>query len=55
MSPDKRPDFSNVQSGFGTTETNSIGTKLQVTIPLGGLGCTVAGCSNSGEAATQIS
>jgi secreted trypsin-like serine protease len=42
-------------AGFGKTETNSIGTKLQVTIPLGGLGCTVAGCGNAGDSATQIS
>jgi secreted trypsin-like serine protease len=42
-------------AGFGLTETNSSGTKLQVTIPLGGLGCSVAGCTNAGDSATQIS
>lgn len=42
-------------AGFGVTETGSSGTKLQVDLPLGGLGCTVSGCPTSGDSATQIS
>ena len=42
-------------AGFGRTETGSIGVKLHVEVPLGGLGCSVAGCPDGGVAATQIS
>lgn len=42
-------------TGFGQTETGDSGVKLQVDIPLGGLGCSVAGCFGVGDAATQIS
>jgi secreted trypsin-like serine protease len=42
-------------AGFGQTETGSAGVKLQVDVPLGGLGCSVPGCSSSGDANTQIS
>jgi len=41
--------------GFGITETTGTGTKLQVDLPLGALGCDVSGCPSSGVAATQIS
>ncbi len=42
-------------AGFGYTETGSFGVKQQVDLPLGGLGCTVSGCTSSGDSATQIS
>ncbi len=42
-------------AGFGTTETGGYGQKLQVSIPLGGFGCSVYGCSSSGDSETQIS
>ena len=42
-------------AGFGQTETGSSGVKLQVDVPLGGLGCSVAGCPGSGNASTQVS
>ena len=42
-------------AGFGKTESGSIGVKLQVDLPLAGLGCTVYGCPDGGDAATQIS
>lgn len=42
-------------AGFGYTETGSYGEKMQVDLPLGGLGCTVSGCPTSGDSATQIS
>ena len=42
-------------AGFGVTETGSSGTKLQVDLVLGGLGCSVGGCSGPGDSATQIS
>ena len=42
-------------AGFGRTETGSIGVKLQVNVPLGGLGCTVEGCPDSGDSSTMIS
>lgn len=42
-------------AGFGQTETGASGVKLQVDGPLGGLGCTVAGCPDAGFAASQIS
>ena len=42
-------------AGFGVTESGSAGEKLQVTIPLSGFGCSVYGCSSSGDTATQIS
>ncbi len=42
-------------AGFGVTETGTSGTKLQVDLPLGGLGCSVSGCPSSGDSATQIS
>ncbi len=42
-------------AGFGVTETGSSGTKLQVDLTLGGLGCSVSGCPDSGDSATQIS
>lgn len=42
-------------AGFGETETGSSGVKLQMDLPLGGLGCSVSGCPSAGDAATQIS
>lgn len=42
-------------AGFGVTETGSFGEKLQVDLPLAGLGCVVSGCPDSGVASTQIS
>ena len=42
-------------AGFGYDETRAYGVKLQVDVPLGGLGCTVAGCSSAGNASTQFS
>jgi secreted trypsin-like serine protease len=42
-------------AGFGRTETGSIGVKLEVDGTLAGTGCDVAGCSNAGDDATQIS
>ena len=41
--------------GFGVTETGSSGTKLEVGLTLGGLGCSVSGCPSAGDSATQIS
>lgn len=42
-------------AGFGYDETGTYGYKLQVDLPLGGLGCTVDGCSGSGSSARMIS
>lgn len=42
-------------AGFGDTEDGGFGEKLHVILPLGGLGCTVAGCPDGGQAATQVS
>jgi secreted trypsin-like serine protease len=42
-------------AGFGVTESGSFGTKLQVDVVLGGLGCSVAGCPSPGDSTTQIS
>jgi secreted trypsin-like serine protease len=43
-------------TGFGVTSASgSGGVKLQVDVPLGGLGCSVAGCFSSGDPGTQIS
>lgn len=42
-------------AGFGYDETRAFGVKLQVDVPLGGFGCSVAGCPSAGDAATQIS
>ena len=42
-------------AGFGDDEFGNHGIKLQVDGTLGGLGCTVAGCPDAGDEATQIS
>lgn len=42
-------------AGFGETETGTYDVKLQADGVLGGLGCTVTGCTSSGDALTQIS
>ncbi len=43
-------------AGFGYTETGSYGNKMQVTLPLEGLGCVVSPyCSTTAHADTQIS
>jgi secreted trypsin-like serine protease len=42
-------------AGFGVTEVGSSGTKLQVDLPLGSMGCQVSGCPSSGNSSTQIS
>ncbi len=42
-------------AGFGVIEDGSHGTKLQVDVPLGALGCGVFGCPTAGDTATQIS
>jgi secreted trypsin-like serine protease len=42
-------------AGFGQTETGGSGVKLQVSQLLNGLGCSVAGCPDAGDAATQVS
>jgi hypothetical protein len=42
-------------AGFGLTETGSSSVKLHAEAPLGGFGCTVAGCPDPGVAATMIS
>ncbi len=42
-------------TGFGTDENGNIGVKLQTNNTLGGLGCSVSGCSGSSDPATQIS
>ncbi len=42
-------------AGFGDTETGESGVKLQVDGTLGGLGCSVPGCPDGGDDATQIS
>ena len=42
-------------AGFGTTETNDYGEKLQVSMALGGLGCSVYGCPSTGDPNTQVS
>lgn len=39
-------------AGFGYTETGSYGTKLQVDIPLGALGCGVSGCPSGYTSST---
>ncbi len=41
-------------AGFGETETGTTGVKLQIDVPLAGLGCAVDGCPDPGDAATQI-
>lgn len=42
-------------AGFGLTEDGTLGEKLQVDLPLGGLGCSVPGCPSPGDAATMVS
>jgi len=42
-------------AGFGETRSGTYGQKLQVDLALGGLGCTVSGCTSSGDASTQVS
>ncbi len=42
-------------AGFGDDENANSGVKLQVDGTLGGLGCSVAGCPDAGDAATMIS
>ncbi len=42
-------------AGFGQDENGDSGVKLQVDGTLGGLGCSVGGCPDGGDAATQIS
>jgi secreted trypsin-like serine protease len=42
-------------AGFGKTETGSIGVKLQVNGQIQGLGCSVSGCPDGGDSATQFS
>jgi len=42
-------------AGFGDDEYGQYNVKLQANGSLGGLGCTVSGCFDSGDAATQIS
>lgn len=42
-------------AGFGYDESGGYGYKLQVDLPLGGLGCTVDGCGSSGSTARMIS
>ena len=42
-------------AGFGQDENGASGVKLQGDWPLGGLGCSVAGCPGGGDADTQIS
>lgn len=42
-------------AGFGYDETRAYGVKLQVDVPLGGFGCSVAGCGSAGNTATQFS
>ena len=42
-------------AGFGDDENGVHGVKLQIDGPLGGLGCSVAGCPSGGDTATQIS
>ena len=41
-------------AGFGQTEYGTSGVKLQVDVPLGSLGCYVAGCPDGADIATQI-
>jgi secreted trypsin-like serine protease len=42
-------------AGFGQTEFGGSGVKLQVDGTVGGLGCSVPGCFDAGDAATQVS
>ena len=43
-------------AGFGENDLGiTTYPKLQVDLPLGGLGCTVSGCPGAGDAATQVS
>jgi trypsin len=42
-------------AGFGETRSGAYGEKLQVDLTLGGLGCTVRGCTGTGDADTQVS
>lgn len=42
-------------AGFGYDETGGYGEKLQVDLTLGGLGCAVSYCPDSGDTSTQIS
>lgn len=42
-------------AGFGYDETRGYGVKLQADSTLGGLGCSVSGCPDSGDASTQVS
>lgn len=42
-------------AGFGDTETGGYGVKLQVDVPFGGAGCSVAGCPDPGFPATTFS
>jgi len=42
-------------AGFGQDENGDYGVRLEVDHVLGGLGCTVDGCFDSGDADTQIS
>lgn len=39
-------------AGFGYTESGSFGTKLQVDLPFGGLGCSVGGCPSGYTSST---
>jgi secreted trypsin-like serine protease len=42
-------------AGFGYDEFHNFGYKLQVDLPLGGLGCSVSGCRSAGSTARMIS
>jgi hypothetical protein len=42
-------------AGFGETRSGAYGEKQQIDLPLGGLGCTVSGCTDSGDRDTQVS
>lgn len=42
-------------AGFGEIESGDWGVKLQVDLPIAGVGCSVSGCPDAGDAATQVS
>lgn len=42
-------------AGFGYTETGAYGDKMQIDLPLGGMGCSVDGCSGSSSSTLQFS
>ncbi len=42
-------------AGFGRTETGESGVKLQVDLPLAGVGCVVEGCPDGGDTSSHIS